>query len=162
VNCGPAFQTAINDVEENAMPIELQSGVEKNSSYIVPCVFKAVQMIEALRESRSGLRVEEFLAMTGYSRSTIYRILRTLTACEYIVRDRGGSYRLNHAVVSPADAATKQQRDFNRPLSPGNAHPGFERWGVRFGADGRRLTLRRSAVQEPSSASVQTTVAASA
>jgi len=159
---GRPFRRATVDTEENAMPIELQSRVAKSSSYLVPCVFKAVQMIEALRESRSGLRVEEFLAMTGYSRSTIYRILRTLTACEYIVRDRGGSYRLNHAVVSPADESTRQARGLNRSPSPANAHLGFERWGVRFCADGRRLDLGSSAAQEPSSALTETTAAASA
>ena len=71
----------------------------KHSSYLVPCVFKAVHMIEALRENSTGLRVDDLHRMTGYSRTTIYRILRTLAACGYIRRDPGGSYRLNCALV---------------------------------------------------------------
>lgn len=72
-----------------------ESSHSRNSSYLVPCVFKAVHMIEALRETGTGLRVEDLRRMTGYPRTTIYRILRTLIACGYIDRTSGGSYRLN-------------------------------------------------------------------
>jgi hypothetical protein len=75
----------------------------RNPSYLVPCVLKAIQMVEILRRTHAGLRVDDLLGMTGYSRSTIYRILRTLTACEYMVRDGRGYYRLNHAIVTVAD-----------------------------------------------------------
>jgi hypothetical protein len=61
----------------------------------VPCVIKAVHMIEVLREAGTGPRVENLQNVTGYPRTAIYRILRTLIACEYIRRDSGGSYRLN-------------------------------------------------------------------
>jgi predicted transcriptional regulator len=79
-----------------------ESGLPRNSSYLVPCVFKAVHMIEALRETSTGLRVEDLRSMTGYSRTTIYRILRTLVACRYIMRNSGGVYRLNYSVVTAA------------------------------------------------------------
>ena len=91
--------------------------VPRNSGYLVPCVFKAVQMIQALRVARVGLRVEDFLGMTGYSRSTVYRILRTLTACEYIVREAGGVYHPNHSVISVADEVPGRGRSAS-PASP--------------------------------------------
>jgi hypothetical protein len=116
--------------------------ISRSTSYLVPCVFKAVQMIEASREARVGLRVEDFLGMTGYSRSTIYRILRTLTACSYMVRERGGTYRLNAAVIRVAED-DPAMRAGCRPSQPSalskDAHEQFERWGVRFGPDGRRV-----------------------
>jgi IclR helix-turn-helix domain len=58
-----------------------------NAGYLVPCLLKAMQMIDVLRETRAGMRVEDFRELTKYSRSTIYRILRTLIAFEYVVRD---------------------------------------------------------------------------
>jgi hypothetical protein len=113
----------------------------RNNSYLVPCVFKAVQMVEALRKTRAGLRVEDFLNMTGYSRSTIYRILRTLVACGYIARDNAGVYHLNHAVINVADENAWPQT-VRHPDAPTTAasesHLEFERWGVRFRIDGKK------------------------
>lgn len=122
--------------------MQQQSEISRSVSYLVPCVFKAVQMIEASREARVGLRVEDFLGMTGYSRSTIYRILRTLTACSYMVRERGGIYRLNSAVIREADddpAARVGCRTSPPATLSKGAPEEFERWGVRFGPDGRRV-----------------------
>jgi len=76
------------------------------ATYIVPCVVKAVCMVEILRKSQTGLRVEDLRSMTGYSKSTIYRILRSLTWCEYLFRDAGGFYRLNHDVITIAQENT--------------------------------------------------------
>ena len=125
------------------------SKVSRNSSYLVPCVFKAVQMIEAMRETRTGLRAEDFLQMTGFSRSTIYRILRTLVACGYVARDSSGSYRLNQAVIAVAqgDAWSPAIEAAPAPASHGN--PEFERWGVRFSGDGRRVASTGRTRAEP-------------
>lgn len=127
-----------------------ESAVPKGSSYLVPCVFKAVQMIEALRETRAPLRVEDFVGMTGYSRSTIYRILRTLVACGYLIRGSGGCYRLNHAVVATADAATRNKQDnseLGRHLQASGRNIGFERWGIQFRGNGTRVNTPSKATQ---------------
>jgi IclR helix-turn-helix domain len=120
-----------------------ESDVPRNSSYLVPCVFKAVQMIEALREARTGLRVEDFLGRTGYSRSTIYRILRTLSVCDYIVRASGGVYRLNRSIISVADE-NLCARPVRRPTTIGasmrEGPSEFERWGRT--QSGRTLAAR--------------------
>jgi hypothetical protein len=99
-------------------------------------------MIEALRETGTGLRVENLRSMTGYSRTTIYRILRTLVACGYIMRGSGGVYRLNYSVVTAAGrgSADEDDRKFVLDVKPGNSHvAGFERWGVRFRSTGARM-----------------------
>jgi IclR helix-turn-helix domain len=125
------------------------SNHSRNSNYLVPCVFKAVRMIEALRENRSGLRVEDFRSATGYARSTIYRILRTLVACDYLIRGAGGYYRLNHDVVATADVATRTKQEWNesdRHPQANDRNVGFERWGVQFRDNGTRINtqLRRT------------------
>jgi hypothetical protein len=122
-----------------------QSNHSRNPSYLVPCVIRTVRMIEALRESGTGLRVENLQSMTGYPRTTIYRILRTLVACEYIRRDSGGSYRLNYTVLpavgkSAGNDASDSPRGFP-PKSTGHHRSGFERWGVRFLDNGARMDL---------------------
>jgi hypothetical protein len=110
------------------------SNHSRNPSYIVPSVLKAVRMIEALRETGTGLCVEDLRSMTGYSRTTIYRILRTLAACRYIRRESGGSYRLNYAVVPAVDKSVRNDEYGSQfPPEPNGAHRlGFERWGIRF------------------------------
>jgi hypothetical protein len=120
-----------------------ESNHSRNPSYLVPCVLKAVHMIEALRETGTGLRVEALRSMTGYSRTTIYRILRTLVACGYIRRTSGGSYSLNNAVV-PAVGKSSRDDEYGSqlelPPKPNDAHRvGFERWGIRFRENGARM-----------------------
>jgi hypothetical protein len=120
-----------------------ESNPSRNSSYLAPCVFKALHMIEALRETGTGLRVENLRSMTGYSRTTIYRILRTLIACNYIRRTSGGSYRLN-STVTPAIGKNSKDDERNNQIafSPrsSDAHRvGFERWGIRFRDNGARM-----------------------
>ena len=119
------------------------SNYSRNPSYLVPCVLKAVHMIEALRQAGTGLRVENLRSMTGYSRTTIYRILRTFVACGYIRRDSGGSYRLNYAVVPPVGKSSRNdERDSQLEFPPksSSAHRvGFERWGIRFLDNGARM-----------------------
>lgn len=120
-----------------------ESNLPRNSSYLVPCVFKAVHMIQALRETGAGLRVEDLRKMTGYSRTTIYRILRTLAACGYIFRNSGGVYCLNYQVITaPVKGAANRQDDgrFATPIKPENGHVAeFERWGIRFRGNGARM-----------------------
>ena len=118
------------------------SKVAGKSAYLVPCVFKALQLLETLRRADAGLRVDDFLETTGYSRSTIYRILRTLATCNYITQDAQGLYCLNQEVISPlGDEALHREVRRTGPrrklLEDGLE---FERWGVRFRSDGSRAT----------------------
>lgn len=133
----------------------------QSPGYLVPCVLKAVRMIDALRETRRGLRVEEFRVMTGYSRSTIYRILRTLVACDYLTRGSGGFYRLNHAVVTPVGPTARTRESTREPARtpPENdRHLEFERWGIRFCGNGARMNAHHGTTQTatPQSGDVRT------
>ena len=120
-----------------------ESNHSRNPSYLVPCVLKAVHMIETLREAGTGLRVENLQNVTGYPRTTIYRILRTLVCCEYIRRDSGGSYRLNYAVVPAVGKSSRNDESVSpREFPPKSSVPhcvGFERWGIRFLDNGARM-----------------------
>jgi hypothetical protein len=118
------------------------SNPSRNSTYLVPCVFKAVQMIEVLRETRTGLRVEDFRSMTGFPKTTIYRILRTLVACQYVIRDSGGSYRLNHSMVPAVGQKSNHHGSVgleSHAKRDDNHLVGFERWGVRFRNNAGRI-----------------------
>ena len=106
-----------------------ESKPPRNPNYLVPCVFKAIRMIDALRDTPGRLSVEDFRSSTGYARTTIYRILRTLVACDYLVRDPGGYYRLNHALIPSK----------GRLLHANDRNMGFERWGVQFRDNGARV-----------------------
>ena len=85
-----------------------KSTAHLDRSYIVPCVMKTIQMVEILRETPAGLRVQDLRDITGYPPSTIYRILRTLMAYKYAFRDDGGRYRLNNNVVMVVDERVRR------------------------------------------------------
>jgi len=95
---------------------------DRNTGDAALCVLKVVHVVEALRGASGGLRVAQLLSITGYSRSTLYRILKTLARCGYILCDGEGTYRLNQMVIRIAESRHKE----------------FERWGIRFRADGKR------------------------
>jgi IclR helix-turn-helix domain len=79
-------------------------------SYIVPMVAKAIDISELLQEFSSGLQVRGIAELTGYSVSTIYRILRTLAAFGYVVRDSNGFYRMDSDAPKLLTRAPDQKR----------------------------------------------------
>jgi hypothetical protein len=77
---------------ESGRGVMLQPDVSRQ--YIVPIVFKTIQIIELLRSESKGLRIEEICQLTGFPKSTIYRIVRTLACTEYLCQESKGIYRL--------------------------------------------------------------------
>jgi len=142
-----------------------ESAVPGSAGELVPSVLKAVQMIEGLRARRSPLRVEDFAGMIACSQRTIYRILETLVACEYVIRDPDGSYRLNESRLATADAAARTKKEvseFGRSLQANDQSAGFERWGVRFRNNGTRInTHSRDTQPAVSQAGGRSTLASS-
>jgi DNA-binding IclR family transcriptional regulator len=56
-------------------------------------VARAIHITETLQKEDGFLSVDELLMVTGYSRTTIYRILRTLASFGYVHREvRSGRY----------------------------------------------------------------------
>ena len=77
-------------------------------------IAKAIDISEYLRVSDSGLSVKDIQRLTGYSSSTIYRILRTLVAFGYVGRDLSGCYRLTRfAPLNETDSTSKPKNDFH-------------------------------------------------
>jgi DNA-binding IclR family transcriptional regulator len=67
---------------------------QPHRTYWVPVVGKTIHMVEILRTSSTDFRVVDLRAMTRYPTSTIYRVLRTLVCCKWVVHGSGGVYRL--------------------------------------------------------------------
>ncbi len=61
-------------------------------SYIIPVLSKALLIMDLLRSSDRPLNVAEIAGDTGISKSTIYRILRTLSAYGYLPNGAKGIY----------------------------------------------------------------------
>jgi biotin operon repressor len=64
--------------------------VERN--YLVPMVVRAMEILSLLETERRALRLEEIHKKTGYARTSIYRLLRTLVACGYLFETGTGHY----------------------------------------------------------------------
>jgi hypothetical protein len=80
--------------------------IRERESYLVPIIAKAIEISEHLQVSDSGLRIKDIQGLTGFSLSTIYRILRTLLAFGYVWRDLGGYYRLTRFAPLKKTAST--------------------------------------------------------
>ena len=61
-----------------------------NRSYLVPVLVKAFTIIDILQETPRSLTVDELSRKLGYSKSTVYRILRTLAAYGYMPDSESG------------------------------------------------------------------------
>ena len=63
--------------------------------YIVPILIKAIQIIELLKMETGGLRIEDIHRMTKIPKSTVYRIVRTLAAGNYLSLHVGRTYKVS-------------------------------------------------------------------
>jgi hypothetical protein len=108
------------------------------TTYIVPCVAKAVHIVEILRTAPSGLHMAELRSLTQYPPSTIYRILRTLVGCGYLHHNMRGAYVLNLKVIH----AKKPEVDIVGDESGIVGVEGPLRQGREFG-DGFALGINR-------------------
>jgi len=74
-----------------------QSGSGPGERYMIPVVASTFRVLEEL--SRSGaLGLNEMTIRTGVSKSTVFRILTTLTRLGYIIRDTDRSYYISHTL----------------------------------------------------------------
>jgi hypothetical protein len=71
--------------------------INRNEAYLVPVVARAIDISERLQHCRRSLTVEDIHVLTGYPKSTIYRILRTLAAFGYVEKDFHGTYKLSYS-----------------------------------------------------------------
>lgn len=71
---------------------------EVNRQYIVPVLLKAVRILELVRSSSKPLRVQDIHRLTGISRSTVYRVLRTFIVSGHLQQTRDGRYTISEVL----------------------------------------------------------------
>ena len=63
-------------------------------TYHVPILSKALEIIELLQTRNQGVSIEDVYRQTRFSKSSVYRILKTLEQRGYLDRKEDGRYRL--------------------------------------------------------------------
>lgn len=71
---------------------ELQPNL--NREYIVPVLIKCMQILQLLADYPPGLHIEQIHRRTKISKSTVYRIVRTLVACGGMIHRENGAYTI--------------------------------------------------------------------
>ena len=66
-------------------------------SHIVPMLSRALHIIEIMKKQRAYMTSQQITAITGYSRSSVYRILRTLAAHDYVLEDDKSGFLLRRS-----------------------------------------------------------------
>jgi len=61
---------------------------------IVATIVKASQLLELFSFTRLEISLKEFAAETQFNKTTIYRLLQTLVATDWLIRSSTGGYRL--------------------------------------------------------------------
>jgi IclR helix-turn-helix domain len=64
----------------------------RERTYLVPVLVKAIKIIELMNASDQPLKIEEITHRLGYSKSTVYRIVRTLCVYSSLQRKSTGRY----------------------------------------------------------------------
>jgi ribose transport system substrate-binding protein len=62
--------------------------------YLIPILSKALDVIELLEQSHSSLSLEDVYQKTRISKTSVYRILKTLVHRGYVAQTQNGQYRL--------------------------------------------------------------------
>lgn len=84
----------------------------------VGVIGKVLRILEALRNSPSGLSLQGICIETGINKSTAYRFLAHLEREGYLFRDEAGTYVVGPKLVGLASGATYQTalRKISRPI----------------------------------------------
>ena len=62
--------------------------------YLIPILSKALDVIELLEQSHASLTLEDVYQKTRISKTSVYRILKTLVHRGYVAQSQNGQYRL--------------------------------------------------------------------
>jgi predicted DNA-binding transcriptional regulator len=81
--------------------------------YIVPVLLKAIDILDVLKSRPDGLRVEEIHRLTGISKTTVYRILRTFVTSGYISQNATSSYVVEEAPIPVRQGALRNISEQN-------------------------------------------------
>jgi ribose transport system substrate-binding protein len=67
---------------------------ETDREYIVPILMKSIAILNLLRATPEGMKIDQIHQATGIARSTVYRIIRTLLASGYVRATGDYTYRV--------------------------------------------------------------------
>ncbi|MFD3392249.1 IclR family transcriptional regulator [Alteromonas macleodii] len=84
--------------------------------YVIPSVMQALQLCKAIAESRSGLSASEIESALKLPRTSVFRLLRTLTS-ERVVEKRGTKYFYGTRIYE-ISAANSRSRYVQRIVAP--------------------------------------------
>ena len=76
-------------------------GVQRD--YIIPVLSKALSILDLLNQVQRPMNTHEIARTTGYSLTTVYRILRTLSAYGYLPEGCDGVYTFRRASPPEVD-----------------------------------------------------------
>ncbi len=62
--------------------------------YLIPILSKALDVIELLEKASGPINLEDVYQQTRISRTSVYRILKTLVHRGYVAQNQSGEYRL--------------------------------------------------------------------
>jgi ribose transport system substrate-binding protein len=62
--------------------------------YLIPILSKALDVIELLEENNAPVSLEDVYQKTSISKTSVYRILKTLVHRGYVAQSQNGLYRL--------------------------------------------------------------------
>lgn len=89
-----APEAYVRDEKRNVPPSEEAVFTENihRREYIIPTVFRAMVILKILNARNRGATVAEIREETRFARTTIYRILRTLSFASMVRQDIDGKY----------------------------------------------------------------------
>ena len=90
----------------------------RERTYLVPVLVKALKIIDLLNESEQPLKIEEITHRLGYSKSTVYRIVRTLCVYSSLQRKSTGrySFRNGNGIGHPIGDGSPRESSLDRLL----------------------------------------------
>lgn len=88
-----------------------------NRSYVVPVLSKALRIMRLLEMTERPMSIPQICEATGVAHSTVYRILRTLSAHGYLPRGDHGVYAFRFV----SQAETDRERSFTQKRTVGGA-----------------------------------------
>ena len=90
------------------------SEITDNEKYIVPALYRGLNILEELSKVPGGLTLSEIPG--NLPAATLYRILTTLTKLGYIIRDPGDRYRISRKLLTIGSRAVNRNNLVERAL----------------------------------------------
>lgn len=75
--------------------------ITKSRFYLVPVLMRTLDILEVLSQSAAPLKMNDISLRTGISKTTTYRILRTLVYRGYVCQDLEGRFTMLKELEGP-------------------------------------------------------------